>query len=97
MTKSIEWTLVTREEVTRAMDDYDRLGADEFFVAHGFAPATTYELLEGGRTYPPKAILGAAYEFATGNRLSSPDFEGGKSGAVKILTALGYDVAPKAS
>jgi hypothetical protein len=37
------------------------------------------------RRYPPKAILGAAYEFATGQQLGSGDFERGKTGAVKVL------------
>jgi len=41
---------------------------------------------------PPKAILGTAYEFATGRRLASTDFEGGKSGAVKVLGKLGFTV-----
>jgi len=36
---------------------------------------------EPERHYPPKAILGTAYEFATGQRLASGDFEGGKTGA----------------
>jgi hypothetical protein len=97
MAKHIEWELVTREEVNRAMGEYDRLGATDFFAVYGYAPATTYGLIEGQRTYPPKAILGIAYEFATGNRLSSPDFEGGKSGAVKVLAALGYDVQHRGS
>jgi hypothetical protein len=44
------------------------------------------------RRYPPKAILGTAYEFATGERLASGDFEGGKSGAVKLLGELGFTV-----
>jgi hypothetical protein len=33
--------------------------------------------------------LGTAYEFATGTRLASGDFEGGKTGAVKVLGKLG--------
>ncbi len=33
-----------------------------------------------------------AYEFATGGRLASGDFEGGKSGAVKVLGSLGFTV-----
>jgi hypothetical protein len=44
------------------------------------------------RRYPPKAILGTACEFATGQRLASGDFEGGKSGAVKVLGNLGFAV-----
>ena len=95
MTRHIDWAVVTKAHVTRALDDYDRLGAEAFFEAHGFAPATTYELDRDGHSYPPKAVLGAAYEFATGDRLASPDFEGGKTGAVKVLTVLGFDVRLK--
>jgi hypothetical protein len=65
-----------------------------FFSEHGFAPTTTYELVWDERRYPPKAILGTAYEFATGQRLASADFEGGKSGAVKVLGNLGFTVQP---
>jgi muconolactone delta-isomerase len=42
--------------------------------------------------YPPKAILGTAYELATGHRLASDDFEGGKAGAVRVLEQLGFTV-----
>ena len=94
MKHSLEWDHVTHTHVVRAIDEYDRLGAKEFFSQHGFAPATTYELLQDGRHYPPKAILGTAYEFATGRRLAPTDFEGGKSGAVKVLTQLGFTVHP---
>jgi hypothetical protein len=56
------------------------------------APTTTYDLVWQERRYPPKAILGTAYEFATGQRLASGDFEGGKSGAVRVLGGLGFSV-----
>ena len=94
MAQSISWDRVTSAEVDRALDEYDRLGPEKFFATHGFARTTTYELVRDGRTYPPKAILGTAYEFATGQRLASADFEGGKTGAVKILTNLGYQIQP---
>jgi predicted deacylase len=42
-----------------------------------------------------KAILGTAYEFATGQRLGSSDFEGGKTGAVRVLGHLGFVVKEK--
>ena len=86
---------VARDHLLRAMKEYDRLGPERFFAEHGFAPTTTYELVSEDRRYPPKAILGAAYEFATGKRLASGDFEGGKSGAVKVLGALGFTVQEK--
>jgi hypothetical protein len=89
---SPNWDPVTRTEVLHAIKEYDRLGPEVFFSVHGFAPTTTYELVWDERRYPPKAILGTAYEFATGQRLASGDFEGGKSGAVRVLGRLGFTV-----
>jgi hypothetical protein len=91
----VTWDHVTRAEVLRAMEEYDQLGPERFFSAHGFAPTTTYELVWEERRYPPKAILGTAYEFATGRRLASSDFEGGRTGAVRILEQLGFIVKEK--
>jgi hypothetical protein len=90
----VTWDQVTRDDVTRALQEYDRLGPSAFFSEHGFAPTTTYELVWDERRYPPKAILGTAYEIATGRRLTSGDFEGGKAGAVKVLGDLGFTVRP---
>jgi hypothetical protein len=88
----VAWDRVTRADVSRAIKEYDRLGPERFFSQHGFAPATTYELIWEERHYPPKAILGTAFEFATGQRLQSSDFEGGKAGAVRVLGQLGFTV-----
>ena len=92
---TVNWEHVTSADVLRAIQEYDRLGPEAFFSAHGFAPTTTYDLVSGAGRYPPKAILGTAYEFATGQRLASDDFEGGKAGAVKVLGQLGFDVQPR--
>ena len=37
----VVWDDVTRAEVLRAIQEYDRLGPEKFFAAHGFAPTTT--------------------------------------------------------
>ena len=95
MTRSIAWDKVSDADVVRAIQEYDRLGPERFFSEHGFAPTTTYDLVWEKRPYPPKAILGTAYEFATGERLASGDFEGGKTGAVKVLGKLGFAVEPR--
>ena len=95
MTQKIAWDEVTDAHVLRAIEAYDQLGPKRFFSEHGFAPTTTYDLVVNERPYPPKAILGTAYEFATGQRLASGDFEGGKSGAVKVLGKLGFTVVPR--
>ena len=86
---------VTHGDVLRAIKEYDRLGPDRFFSEHGFGPSRSYELVWDQRRYPHKAILGTAYELATGQRLGSGDFEGGKSGAVAILTKLGFSIQNK--
>ncbi len=91
----VAWDHVTHGDVVRAIHEYDRLGPEQFFSEHGFAPTTTYELVWDEHLYPPKAILGTAYEFATGQRLASGDFEGGKTGAVTVLGKLGFTVQQK--
>jgi hypothetical protein len=96
MSHTIDWSAVTRAEVISALEDYRRLGPDEFFATHGFGPTTTYDLVWDGHRYPPKAILGAAYERATGARLAPGDFEGGKSGAVRVLGNLGFTIQHRA-
>jgi hypothetical protein len=85
-------TEVTHEDVVRAIQEYDRVGPERFFSEHGFGPSRTYELVWDERRYPHKAILGTAFELATGERLASADFEGGRSGAVAVLTKLGFDI-----
>ena len=91
----VAWDRVTRADVLRAIKEYDRLGPERFFSEHGFGPSRSYELVWEKRRYPHKAILGTAYEFATGQRLSSGDFEGGKSGAVAVLRKLGFTIEDK--
>lgn len=93
----VTWDGVTRDNVLRAISEYDRLGPEKFFSQHGFGPTTTYDLVLDKHRYPPKAVLGAAYEFAMGKRLDSGDFEGGKSGAVKVLENLGFTIRKKAA
>ncbi|HEY2504973.1 MAG TPA: hypothetical protein VGI58_00510 [Streptosporangiaceae bacterium] len=92
----VAWDQVNKQDVVGAIKEYDKLGPTDFFAAHGFAPTTTYELIWEKRRYPPKAILGTAYELATGERLASGDFEGGKTGAVRVLGELGFSVVAKA-
>jgi len=92
---TVSWDSVTRDDVLRAIKEFDELGPERFYSEHGFAPTTTYELVQDGRRYPPKAILGTAYEFSIGQRLASGDFEGGKSGAVKVLGDLGFNIQKK--
>ena len=91
----VAWDHVTRDDVLHAIKEYDRLGPEQFFAAHGYGQSRSYELIWGKCHYPHKAILGTAYELATGHRLDPSDFEGGKAGAVKVLGKLGFTVQPQ--
>jgi hypothetical protein len=93
----VSWSRVGHADVVRAIEEFDRLGPDAFFAAHGFGPSRSYELVWHERRYPHKALLGTAYAFATGERLAPADFEGGKSGAVKVLEKLGFAIEPRTS
>jgi hypothetical protein len=86
---------VTHAHVVSAIGEYDKLGPDRFFATHGFSPTKSYDLVWNRRRYPPKAIVGVAYELATGRRLQPGDFEGGKGGAIDVLTVMGFKVEPK--
>jgi hypothetical protein len=57
--------------------DWARSGSSRSMVS----PYDTYELVWDDRRYPP-GDPGTAYELATGHRLASGNFEGGKTGAV---------------
>ena len=74
MTHAIAWEKVTPDDVVRALKEYDRLGPEQFFAAHGYAPTTTYDLVWEQRTYPPDEIairlhhrLVSIHPFANGN------------------------------
>jgi hypothetical protein len=92
---AVSWDRVNHADVVRALGEYDRLGPEAFFASHGFSRTLSYDLIWERRRYPPKAILGTAYEFATGTRLAPSDFEGGKSGAVRVLGELGFNIQPR--
>ena len=54
-------TGITAEHVRLAVQDFDAKA-----VEHRFADSTRYDLLIEGRRYPPKAILGLAARYVTG-------------------------------
>jgi hypothetical protein len=88
---SIE-TLTDRRAVEGALDEFDRLGRFTFLELYGFGEARDYFLITESGAYDSKAIFAAAYERQFGVRLSSDDFSGGKLGAAKWLSELGFTI-----
>ena len=63
---------ITREDVQEA------IAALEQGEIHTFGPSIFYDLLEGGRRYPPKAVVGLAARRVLGRALRSDEFSGGE-------------------
>jgi hypothetical protein len=59
-----------RDQITR-QDILDAIAALDRNEPHPFGPSTSYDLLEGGRRYPPKAVVGFAARRALGRLLRS--------------------------
>src|SRR5262245_59429581 len=79
---------LTRENVLQALAELDG-GAE-----HPFGPPTGYELIHGGRRYPPKAVIGLACRNRFGRILMPEEFSGGEAPgqANFVLRELGFTV-----
>lgn len=89
-----KWDPVQPHHVRQAAAEYDQLGQDEFLARHGFGRAQAYLLILDDKSYDSKAILGVAYQLATGRPLGPHDFSGGvgAGGAAQVLRALGFEI-----
>lgn len=85
-------TLTDSQAVQAALDEFDKLGRFAFLHKYGFGEAKEYFLVTENGHYDSKAIFAAAYEREYGIRLTNEDFHGGKQGAGKWLSDLGYEI-----
>jgi 5-methylcytosine-specific restriction protein A len=84
---------ISRRAVLRAIEEYDRLGQDDFLESYGFDRARQYLLVYEGKRYDSKAIVGAAHGFLQGERpLASSEFSGGTATVGRLLRRLGFTV-----
>jgi 5-methylcytosine-specific restriction protein A len=83
---------LTHADLEKAIRDIDAK------VSHPFANSTKYDVLFGGRRYPPKAIVGVAASNVTGDSYGPYDFKGGlKSLCFRILQDSGFEIVGKSS
>ena len=84
-----------RGAVLAAMQEFDRLGREDFLHRYGFGPSREYEVLHDGQRYDSKAVLGAAHGHQHGDAgpLRSDDFSGGAP-TIRKLEELGFNVVP---
>lgn len=85
---------VNREDVLAAIAEFDSLGQVEFLGKCGMRKATGYLLHHGGNENDSKPILAAAHGHHPGLKpLTSDDFNGGESDAVKYLCGFDFVAA----
>lgn len=80
--------------VLRAIEEADTLGRQAFLDKYGFGPSHKYFLLNEGKRYDSKAIVGAAhgYQHPDLGPLKSNEFSGGEQTVQKKLEQLGFSV-----
>jgi hypothetical protein len=91
--KSMALADITRNAILGAINEYDRLGRDEFLRTYGFGHARTHWLIHDGKDYDSKAIVGVAHGFLPEKApLAYTDFGGGETTVVPLLGRLGFVV-----
>lgn len=85
--------VTSREAVLAAIAEFDEIGRDAFLARYGFGPSREYVVVESGREYDSKALLGAAYGHQSigSEPLRPQDFSGGDE-TVRVLERLGFEV-----
>jgi ribosomal protein L32 len=83
---------VRPEHVLLALEEFDRIGADEFLSRYGFDPSGQLELVHNSSSYDSLAVLGVAHLRATGELAPTQDFAGGPESAAEVLRGLGFAV-----
>lgn len=86
--------LTSRTAIMQAIDEYDRIGRDEFLARYGFGRARSYFLRYNGRNYDSKAIAGVAcgFQHPEWGPLKPEDFSGGEATVQRKLESLGFEV-----
>ena len=78
--------------VEDALDEFDRVGRQEFLKDYHFGKARSYFIERDGKRYDSKAVLGAAHRYQYGAALPHEEFDGGDAGAARQLRALGFTI-----
>ena len=83
--------------VSRAMDEFDRLGRDAFLRKYGFGRSRNFFVERNGTLYDSKAITGVAYGIEHPDRgpLRPEEFIGGDATVRPKLEGWGSSCAPE--
>ena len=85
---------ITETSIDQAIREFDDLGRSEFLKKYGFGEARSYFLLDRGKLYDSKAIVGAAHAWEPPDYrpLGPGKFSGGEATVAGLLRRLGFSV-----
>src|ERR1700730_5797479 len=85
--------VTSRDAILAAIAEFDEMGREAFLARYGFGPSREYVVVDNGREYDSKALLGAAYghQFIGSDPLRPQAFRGGDE-TRRALERLGFDV-----
>lgn len=90
MTTSEKLQQLSKEHIISAIAEIDEKG-----IRSG-RHSSTYDVIYGDKSYPPKLIISIACRYAFGEELDSESFSGGKgTEAFKVLEELGFEIKSK--
>jgi MoxR-like ATPase len=79
--------------VRAALREFDELGREAFLTKYSFGGSDRYFVVQNGKRYDAKAIVGAAHGYLSGEApLAKEDFSGGEGMANAALARLGFEV-----
>jgi hypothetical protein len=70
-------SVIDAASLLKAIKEFNVLGRVKFLKRYGFSRSSKFYLIHEQRIYDSKALAGAAYFHATGNRLAKDKFAGG--------------------
>ena len=85
---------IKREHVLKALEEFDKIGRDEFLKKYKFGKAKTCWLMYKERIYDSKAIVGVAYGFAekkSGPLTPRDNLSYGGDPTLNKLSELGFE------
>ena len=88
---------ISRDDILKAMQEYDELGGPEFLKRYGFKTARKFLILHEGKKYDSKAIAAVAHQYQHGRPLTWKELSGGNGHAVEWLKREGFQIGASRS
>ncbi|WP_290975287.1 HNH endonuclease signature motif containing protein [Herbaspirillum sp.] len=83
--------LASRDAVLEAIGEYNRLGTEGFLKTYKYTSSYKYQLRQGQALYDAQAIVGAAFSYEFGTKISQNRIESDAKDIPLVLARLGFN------